>query len=510
MKSPALALPAAVILAAVPAYAQTSSAGMSLSEISDIESQIASCWNRGEIDKLNGRPMPARLIFDEAGQYSGISLVDRNAVFSDPVYRAVGQSLVMTFRTCKHIRAPERLRGKPVEVIVAVSPDSFRNTESSRSTATASTATPSVPPLQAAKAEPERQASPSTGLKPESPPPNGMGATPMPSLKVSGEPRLPLAESPTNGPVSDPRQIDQLKRVFEERKNRSPATLISSSVRMNPAPPHRDPVADCANVHTYKKGDTEIVLTISADRSKAVSIAIASSEKNFLRPVDGRAAFLWLETPAGPYTRWWFLKGSPQNTLLFRIDEDNPALEALLSTYAITVGTEGGYTTFQLTPDPRRIPSVQGCTSSGFKEIDRKNQEQRDLANERERNRIFEEKLNKMNAQQLFSEQMSLPKGGLRITAWCRAVSAKLGRHEAFNRQQNETMQSLEGYFTRRTMHLTNGWTCDVCPTMHMQETLGTTFVKKATQEKNTTVLGAAAEYCTSIASSKIPLDIRQ
>ncbi|MDQ2105489.1 hypothetical protein [Azospirillum isscasi] len=508
MKKAILALPASMALATSVACAQDTSITMMPSEKSDIERQIASCWSREEMSKLNGRPLPARVIFDEKGQYSGISLVDRSAVFSDPVYRAVGQSLVMTFRNCRHLRAPERLKGQPVEVVVTMSLDSFR---SAANTPPAGAEIP--PPSQAVKAEAVSQAPPSTSPKQAPAPSSGVDAKPMPPLNAPGAPdstRRPLAEAPANGPVDDPQQIAQIKRIFEERKTRSPSTLEPSSLRPKPASPSGDPVADCANVHIYKKGNAEITLTISADRSKAVSISITSSDRNFLRPVDGRAAFLWLETPKGPYTRWWFMKGASENSLLFRIDEDNPALEALIDTYAITVGGEGGYTTFQLTPDPRRIPSVQRCTSSAFEDIDRVNQQQKKLADERERNRIFEEKLNKLNAQQLFSEQMSLPKGGLRITAWCRAVSAKLGRHEAFNRQQNETMQRVEDYFTRRTMHLTNGWTCDVCPSMHMQETLGTTFVKKATQEKNTTALGAAADYCLSIASSKIPLDIRQ
>ncbi len=71
--------------------------------------------------------MPARLSFDEGGNYVGMSLVDRNAVLSDPVYRAVGQSLIRTFSKCKHVKAPERLKGRQVEVVVSIRLDDFSN-----------------------------------------------------------------------------------------------------------------------------------------------------------------------------------------------------------------------------------------------------------------------------------------------------------------------------------------------------------------------------------------------
>lgn len=75
--------------------------------------------------------MQARLFFDEAGKYSGISLVDRNTVLTDPVYRAVGQSLIRTFTSCKHIKAPERFKGNQVEIIVSMSSEDFLDTRKS-------------------------------------------------------------------------------------------------------------------------------------------------------------------------------------------------------------------------------------------------------------------------------------------------------------------------------------------------------------------------------------------
>ncbi|MDQ2103437.1 hypothetical protein [Azospirillum isscasi] len=109
------------------AMGQSSKSVLSQIEASVIRHEIATCWNVDEITKLNGGTIAARLLFDEAGKYSGISLVDRNAALTDPVYRTVGQSLIRTFTNCKHIKAPERLRGQQVEVVITMSSEDFPN-----------------------------------------------------------------------------------------------------------------------------------------------------------------------------------------------------------------------------------------------------------------------------------------------------------------------------------------------------------------------------------------------
>ncbi|WP_449227085.1 hypothetical protein [Azospirillum argentinense] len=105
--------------------AADSAASLTRSELTGLAGNLADCWSAGELAKLNGRSIPARLFFNEDGTYSGITLVDRGAM-ADPLYRSVAQSLIQSFRTCKHLRAPERLKGRPVEALVSVRPEDFR------------------------------------------------------------------------------------------------------------------------------------------------------------------------------------------------------------------------------------------------------------------------------------------------------------------------------------------------------------------------------------------------
>ncbi|OPH19933.1 hypothetical protein FE88_17035 [Azospirillum brasilense] len=116
-----------------PSMAQDAASPFTQAEITELTGNLADCWSAGELARLNGRAIPARLFFDEEGKYSGISLTDRSAM-ADPVYRSVAQSLIQTFRTCKRLRAPERLKGRHVEVLVNVRPQDFRDSASNART----------------------------------------------------------------------------------------------------------------------------------------------------------------------------------------------------------------------------------------------------------------------------------------------------------------------------------------------------------------------------------------
>ncbi|MFC5356250.1 hypothetical protein [Azospirillum himalayense] len=129
MKTALLASLLYLVVFTTPLLAQDAATPLTQTEVTELTGKLADCWSAGELAKLNGRAIPARLFFDEEGKYSGISLVDRSAM-ADPVYRSVAQSLIQTFRSCKHLRAPERLKGRHVEVLVNVRPQDFRDSAS--------------------------------------------------------------------------------------------------------------------------------------------------------------------------------------------------------------------------------------------------------------------------------------------------------------------------------------------------------------------------------------------
>lgn len=125
MKTALLASLLYLVAFTTPVKAQDAATPLTQTEMTELTGNLADCWSAGELAKLNGRSIPARLFFDEEGNYSGISLVDRSAM-ADPIYRSVAQSLVQTFRTCKHLRGPDRLKGRHAEVLVTVRPQDFR------------------------------------------------------------------------------------------------------------------------------------------------------------------------------------------------------------------------------------------------------------------------------------------------------------------------------------------------------------------------------------------------